>query len=195
MKSTILRRKIRYERHKQQGEKDVEVETRWYYTPRNAERCTSNGCWIFTPKSNEGSATMLTQQCGFELMNDQRQSRILWNESNDICTAWLFLRKGADMRALEQMFTVKDILQCRRTHERKLRTWSLRACEFERQLSLATLFLPKQVQLRILQNMSGAVRKHMQRSKATTYLHPLYFTRKRDELENQCLQCNLYVFP
>ena len=202
MKSTIRRRKIRHERHKRQDEKEVEVEIRWYYTPRNAERCTSNGCWLFTPKSNEGSVTMLTQQYGFELMNDQRQSR-MWNESTEQTspgTAWLFLQKGADIRALEQLF-VKDIVQGRRNHERKWRTrYNLKASEFERQVSLATLFLPKLVRLRILQSMPEAVRKHILRSKTssrkeTTYLHPLYFTRRRDELENQCLQCILYVFP
>ena len=88
---------------------------------------------------------MLTQQYGFELMNDQRQSR-MWNESTEQTppgTAWLYLPKGEDIRALEQLF-VKDIVQGRRTHERKWRTrYNMKASEFERQVSLATSFQSK----------------------------------------------------
>ena len=107
----IRRREVRLKRSDQYAEEEIH----WHYAMENPSLCTFNGRWIFSAKNSSRCIAMLTQQLGHESIMlqrlEQKASRSRAEEAavkeealHDIQNAsWLFLRRGADTKAMHQL--------------------------------------------------------------------------------------------
>ena len=108
--SCILRRKIRRERKVKRSDEMDEETSYWYHSMKNAAVCTFNGRRLFSSRSSAGSISMLTQQLSYESISVLRQSGRRKQQSVHADTTWLFLPRGADVRAMQQ-FHIRDAVQ------------------------------------------------------------------------------------
>jgi len=99
---------------------------RGYIQPSKALE-TCHGRWIFSFETNRASSQMLTNI--FEdIEEDRRRRRYLTHSSNDddtVIASWLFLKKGADLRALEQLQNTHYVQFLRRWNRYRTCDWNL----------------------------------------------------------------------
>mmetsp|Transcript_34603 Transcript_34603/g.74806 ORF Transcript_34603/g.74806 Transcript_34603/m.74806 type:complete len:384 (-) Transcript_34603:208-1359(-) len=83
LRLSICRREVRRVREVEEEGRRFEVEDRWEYSERSAGICTSNGRWLFVPKKNTGSISMLTQQlrsCDVRVMRECDDYELEWED-------------------------------------------------------------------------------------------------------------------
>ena len=138
-KSCIERRRLQYEgqwerwdRRDLRHQRWRESEMFWGCTQPCKAIETCHGRWIFACKTNQASAQVLTNI--FEAIAIE-EGRRRWNRintsENDVGSNWLFLREGADFRALEQLQNRHDV-QYRRQYYRdyEICDWDMRHSVF-----------------------------------------------------------------
>ena len=149
---------------------------------RRLSICTSNGRWLFSSYSSTGCTRMLTQQLQYEsVRNERRSSRWTEWQINDesIQGDWLFLRQGAEIRALQQLLRRNRI-----GDERKWRrNQNENDCQIQPKTSLdvSWLFLPKGAEFQMAIHIEEDCGR--------------YCSICRRENEGQCLASILFVFP
>lgn len=144
----------------------------WAYSKEDADVCTWNGRWLFSSKTTGGCISMLVQQLNYEQIAERREdeydSRMAYDdeENGPICNSWLYLRQGADLRAMKQLLNA-DIVQRRRRQMHRRMLNDMGAFEYEKGMGIIWLFLPKNESgIRILSQMSDAIRTRVKRKHA-----------------------------
>ncbi|KAL3808361.1 hypothetical protein ACHAXA_003849 [Cyclostephanos tholiformis] len=90
----------------------------WHYAAKKPSLCTFNGRWMFSSKNSSTCISMLRQQLENQKIMSERYSRY-WAQDrvNYIQNAtWLFLRRGADIKAMHQLYVRDDISEERNDH-------------------------------------------------------------------------------
>ncbi len=120
-------RNKRYNRRHEQWEESV-MFWRCHQPCKALHLC--HGRWIFSCKTNRASAEMLTNM--FEAIGKDRRSTstITWRQGipcdeSEGVNNWLFLKKGADLQALEQLEARYVVQFSRRWYRRRTCDWEL----------------------------------------------------------------------
>jgi hypothetical protein len=151
----------------------VEEQEDWYYSKSYPSLCTFNGRWMFSSKNGSGCIAMLTQQLGHESIMDQRESRYWDLRHENIQNAtWLFLRHGAYLKAMDQLFAREDVIEKRK--------WSYNEQEWEHQ------------EWEIFYNtIQNATWLFLRRGAYTKAMHQLFV---RDDIREERREQKEYVF-
>eukprot|EP01083_Nonionella_stella_P104553 299830_1 len=125
LRSCILRRKVRADRQKERGEELYAEQERWAYMEEKVAICTSNGRWMFSSVKSAGCIAMLANQLRGELIfnKEAHKSRSRDIDIDQPCdNSWLFLRRGAEIRAMKQLLDRDDVRWSRLYQEKKKST-------------------------------------------------------------------------
>ena len=115
LRRCIQRSEVRQERLNRLNEEWKE----WEHSIAFPSACTSNGRWLFSSTINARCITMLMHQLGHERIHYERDESSEWDD-DDIMhpniqnSAWVFLRHGADVKAMYQLFHRDDITEFRK---------------------------------------------------------------------------------
>ena len=204
---------IRQKREFLRENKRVDALKRWKYPESRASMSTSNGRWLFSSKKSANSIKMLKQQLKYDRKVESRRRKVDSRRKKyrgpkyaSYNVSWLFLRREAEIRAMQQINLAGNTRLLRRRQilsEQNNDTPGINSyiesgawmfckstCAGSYRLLVSLLkhvevFERKQGIRRLLECLYGGCSK----------THCQFCEERSNDLEKQCLESLLLLFP